>query len=301
MFTLDPPPEGPHRLLLGLAIAALIFPGALRAQNDSPLRGSAECLSAIPADAMRRVTVYLAADASDSATRMLLGNLGVLTQAVAERTRTLMGAPPGTLPKGEPAITWQTIGSGLTITAHRGGRLTFGLASDRDSTTSSALLERALKAVVAADNAWFLWPDSTRDSLVFRLTFHEPFFNRSGDVHPVSAQNAIPVFSVMRPWEEQTRVIRRARVHYPSPLESGRIEGVVVMRFVVDTAGRVDLGTVRDLWPADRPRPSGEMAGYYRSFVTAVRSALVNERFEPARIGGCPVPQLVQMPFTFKP
>jgi hypothetical protein len=60
------------------------------------------------------------------------------------------------------------------------------------------------------------------------------------------------------------------------------------------------METVRDLWPADRPRLTGELGRHYRGFLAAATRAMKDARFEPARLGGCPVPQLVAVPFAFK-
>jgi hypothetical protein len=72
------------------------------------------------------------------------------------------------------------------------------------------------------------------------------------------------------------------------------------MQFVVDSSGRVDPATLRDLWPADRPRLTGELGGHYRAFLSAVRDGLADARYVPARVGGCATRQLVQQPFEFR-
>jgi hypothetical protein len=71
------------------------------------------------------------------------------------------------------------------------------------------------------------------------------------------------------------------------------------MSFVVDTSGHVVMSSVRDLWPGDKPRLTGDAATYYESFVESVRAALPKFQFYPAEIGGCKAKELVQMPFQF--
>ncbi|HEY5219623.1 MAG TPA: TonB family protein, partial [Gemmatimonadaceae bacterium] len=76
---------------------------------------------------------------------------------------------------------------------------------------------------------------------------------------------------------------------YPDSLFHARVPGRVVVRFVVDTTGKVELQTV-DVVSATRP-----------AFADAVRQALRTAAFSPATLGGIPVRQLVTMPFDFKP
>jgi TonB family protein len=76
---------------------------------------------------------------------------------------------------------------------------------------------------------------------------------------------------------------------YPDSLLEARVPGHVVARFVVDTAGAVELATI-DIVSATEP-----------AFKAAVRQALLTARFSPARLDGRRVRQLVEMPFDFKP
>jgi TonB family protein len=77
---------------------------------------------------------------------------------------------------------------------------------------------------------------------------------------------------------------------YPTELREARIEGEVLVQFVVDTMGLADMRTLRLLGP---PR-------VYREFVHAVFDVLPRMRFTPAELRGCKVKQLVQLPFAFK-
>jgi len=74
---------------------------------------------------------------------------------------------------------------------------------------------------------------------------------------------------------------------YPSMLESARVDGLVLVQFVVDTTGRVDMSTFKVL------EATNEL------FVDAVKRVLPGWRFYPAEAGGHKVPQLVQMPLVF--
>jgi TonB family protein len=75
---------------------------------------------------------------------------------------------------------------------------------------------------------------------------------------------------------------------YPEELRARSIEGEVLMQFVVDTTGRVILGTLRVLRSTDP------------GFTREVERVLWRMRFLPAELkDGRRVKQLVQMPFQF--
>ena len=77
------------------------------------------------------------------------------------------------------------------------------------------------------------------------------------------------------------------RPRYPSELQRAGIEGTLLVRFVVDSTGRVDEKTLTF--------PSDAQPGFLR----AVRDALLRSRFFPAELAGMRVRQLVQQQFTF--
>ncbi|HEY0970873.1 MAG TPA: energy transducer TonB [Gemmatimonadales bacterium] len=75
---------------------------------------------------------------------------------------------------------------------------------------------------------------------------------------------------------------------YPAMLRSRGTEGRVVVRFVVDTTGRVEEGSIE------------VVESSHDLFTASVRRALAGMRFSPAEIGGRRVRQLVQQPFVFE-
>ena len=75
---------------------------------------------------------------------------------------------------------------------------------------------------------------------------------------------------------------------YPPAMMSLAIEGTATIKFVIDTAGRVDLGTVQTLTATNA------------AFANAVLVALPRMRFHPARIGEKPVRQVSQQEFKFQ-
>jgi TonB family protein len=74
---------------------------------------------------------------------------------------------------------------------------------------------------------------------------------------------------------------------YPAELRAAGIEGTVLVKFVVDTNGRADMQSFR------------VVKASHDAFATAVREALPDMRFHPARVGGHAVKQLITMPFSF--
>lgn len=75
---------------------------------------------------------------------------------------------------------------------------------------------------------------------------------------------------------------------YPDLLRTQRITGEVRVRFVVDSAGRVDLARLTVV--------SSDHALFSRAVETALRRA----RYLPAEVGGRPVAQLVEQTFLFQ-
>jgi beta-lactamase regulating signal transducer with metallopeptidase domain len=75
---------------------------------------------------------------------------------------------------------------------------------------------------------------------------------------------------------------------YPASLRAANVKGVVVSKFVVDVTGKVEMNTVQ------MEQSSNDL------FASAVKTALSNVRFEPARLRGMKVRQLVEQAFMFQ-
>jgi protein TonB len=71
-------------------------------------------------------------------------------------------------------------------------------------------------------------------------------------------------------------------------LHTAKVEGDVLVQFVVDTLGRVDSTTFHVL------------KSTHDLFTLAVKDVVFRYRFRPAELGGRSVKQLVQMPFDFR-
>ena len=143
--------------------------------------------------------------------------------------------------------------------------------------------------------------EALTDSASFEIEFAAGMVNEYRKViTPRLEATAIPILSVASPWERGAYPTRDSKgPRYPPAAKSAGVGASIVMQFLVDSAGNVVASSMRDVWPKDRPRLTGEMETHYLSFVDAVRAALIQMKFEPAVIGGCKTAQLLQMPFTF--
>jgi TonB family protein len=91
-------------------------------------------------------------------------------------------------------------------------------------------------------------------------------------------------FQVERP---VTQIANGLGPRYPDSLRTAKVEGDVLVQFVVDTTGLIQLATFKVLKSS------------HQQFTEAVRTGLSQMRFAPALVGGRKVRQLVQQPFQF--
>jgi hypothetical protein len=100
--------------------------------------------------------------------------------------------------------------------------------------------------------------------------------------------NADSVFTILEVDSAVVRSATSAAPAYPLDLLEKHVEGFVLARYIVDTTGFADVGSLEVL-KATHP-----------GFVQAVRDALPYMRFSSAKIGAQKVRQLVEQPFTFR-
>jgi protein TonB len=82
--------------------------------------------------------------------------------------------------------------------------------------------------------------------------------------------------------------VRSPMPRYPQLLRDAGVEGETLVRFVVDTLGRVEQGTVHVVQTT------------HPAFALAVQAVLPQMRFAPARVGERKVRQLVEFPLQFR-
>jgi outer membrane biosynthesis protein TonB len=102
---------------------------------------------------------------------------------------------------------------------------------------------------------------------------------------PQVADNA---YSVVEVDSAAVRDSTSAAPAYPQVMMAKGIEGFAAMRFVVDSTGLIDMGTVELL------------QGTHPEFVHAVREAMPHMRFRPAKMGALAVRQLAEQLFKFE-
>ncbi len=293
----------PRRVLAALVLTlSLSTATASRAQAVDPTYAG-ECVARLPREAFTRVPVFLAAE-TDSANRPILRTGAMLALGAGDRIRKAFGWTGGEreIPVGDSIQNWRHTHRGFLITAYPGGRFAWKRppnASDTSLTAADRALERALLAL-ADEGQRLSWPNDARsDSMSFKLYFTRSLVRQGGRIVPPQAYYPVPVFSLMVPWEDSVSIVQQPRVQYPLLSRRDFKEGTVIIEYVVDTTGLVDISTARDRWPADKPRYTGAQGNYYSQFVQAVRNGLRQARFRPGLVGGCAVRQLVVQPFNF--
>ncbi len=101
----------------------------------------------------------------------------------------------------------------------------------------------------------------------------------SGDASKAYTENQV---------EQAAVPTRQPPPRYPESLKSVNVQGEVIAQYIVDARGRVEPGSIKILSTS------------HKLFGDAVRTALLEARFRPAKVGGTSVRQLVEQPFVFK-
>jgi periplasmic protein TonB len=84
------------------------------------------------------------------------------------------------------------------------------------------------------------------------------------------------------------RIVTSAPPRYPESLRQAGIDGRVLVRFIVDTLGKIDLSSVQIV------------ESTHDLFTRSVRDVLGNFRFRPAEAKGHRVRAMAEMPFEFQ-
>jgi hypothetical protein len=290
-----------------VVLAGIPLSLSLHVALAQPSGARATCIDSIPTAAMKRVPVYAAAELADAdpVPPNAIASMDLLTQAVAEQARALLGAGAGQLPPGEPTITWRQLEHQLRVVAHRDGRLLWRVQapawiSDQNAGDAAAQhLARAFATARAKGEAYF-WDEAiARDSLAFLVRLEPAIVGEGGVVTAPSLRAGFPVFSVLTP-PILPADVERIRTTFPMVRVRG-FSGTVRLQFVIDTAGRAIPATIHDVWPANEARLAGPQRFAYDSVVRVMQLSLEDARFRPARAGECRISQLVQQAFTYRP
>lgn len=126
------------------------------------------------------------------------------------------------------------------------------------------------------------------------ININEPFVFRvgvpsqAGTVAPVTTDDLGGAFLDSQVEVQVALDPRSPMPRYPQLLRDAGVEGATLVRFVVDTLGRVEQGTVRMI------------ESTHPAFALAVQAVLPQMRFSPARVGEKKVRQLVEFPLQFR-
>ena len=289
--------------LLCWGVAILVMcPRVARAQaavTPPSRRPSTSCLDRIAPSAFTRVAVYAFVHFNDSVSPTFAATADNFLQELVFSAQKLLGMKGQVLPDGEPSVDWRGTEAPLPLTAYPDGRI---VAHDSTHARSSAaaLMTRALERLSTA--GLLEWSaDSRRDSVNIDIKFVRPTLDSAGHVtNPKMERTGVLLLSVLAPWERPVSPKPGHRgPSYPDDARRTGYEATIVLRFIVDSTGRAVDSTIEDLWPHDKPRLKGRDLDAYESFIESTKRWLPEMEFVPASIAGCPVKQLVQMPFVF--
>ncbi len=125
---------------------------------------------------------------------------------------------------------------------------------------------------------------NTDDPFVFRVGVP----SHAGSVAPAVADDPGTAFLDSQVEVQVALDPRSPMPRYPQLLREAGVEGATLVRFVVDTLGRVEQGTVK------------VVESTHPAFALAVQTVLPQMRFSPARVGERKVRQLVEFPLQFR-
>lgn len=180
----------------------------------------------------------------------------------------------------------RTYGSLLLAVAQRADR--FGLLAP-GLMESRSLLTRRIAAMRQAAPRHRVWLTAALASATVALgvvacDLRSPSDPAAAVPSVLAAEGAYFEFQVEQP---ATAVAGFAQPGYPDLARVAGVEGEILAQFVIDENGRPVPETFKVLKTS------------HEHFTMAVRNALPQMRFHPARVGDRNVRQLVQMPFTF--
>jgi hypothetical protein len=261
------------------------------------------CFASIAQASMYRETVFLQAHMPGHTDSSLTLQADLMAGDVATELRALLGAHGEDVPLADSAMSWYSVPSQLIVVARADGSVTRRMRSAAGDSSATVILSRAFDAARARGAAIMLWPESlTADSLVVRLTLVPSLAERAWKlVAPAGRHERFAAFYLSEPTESPALPkANQGHPDYPFFNQRSRITGQLTLQFVVDTNGRADSTTIHDLWTPGVPRLTGQLERYYNDFVRSTTAWVKHIHFYPARIGSCPVRQIVQFPFEFR-
>ena len=246
--------------------------------------------------------VYLDARMALFTEQPLTAQAEVIAHDVAAELRTQLGGSDSIVPDIGKSMPWYALPAELVLVARPNGEMTWRGFSESGDSAAFTVLARALDATRHRGLALMRWPERyVADSLVVRLTLivgQDIDDSSFASLRPRRVQ--IRAFNMLVPRETSAHPNDYIDIRYPRNYEREQITGSVLTEFVVDTNGKAIMSTFKGLRSAGSPTAESP-DGYYAKFLEAVRDGVSKEYFVPARVGACPVKQIVRLPVEFAP
>ncbi len=252
---------------------------------------------------MHRVPVVLQATVAEYADRNISLQTNLLAQDISDELRAMLGANGEAIPDADSTLAWYAVPTEIVLVARRNGSMTARAGASTGDTTATALLMRAYAGARKRDGAKMFFPsDTPADSILVRVSLW-PAYVGGGAMRTSPFEDAMQfaTFFHMEPERTPATPLPNQRVLvYPGDYVMTRAyAGVVLIQFAIDSTGRTNASSIRDLWPADKLRPGGEGSDAYEAFVRSVRAWQVNRRYSPAHLGPCAVKHWMWLPVVF--
>jgi hypothetical protein len=259
------------------------------------------CLADIPSASMHRVPVFLSASVMRSSDSAFSLQADLLAQDVAAVLRSQLGGSDSAISVQDYRLPWFSVPTTIVIAARKNGEMSAHQFVIGGDSTATLLLLHAFNTARAHGGATMAWPDDFANDTVFvRLRLWPNYVSATTKREASVGRYSFPAFSLTEPEEGPALPLPNAtKPKYPVGNELVRYSGTVLMQFTVDTTGRAEPATIRDLWPDGKPRLEGREAHIYGAFVSSVATWLATVRFQPSHLGSCARRQMVQWPFQF--
>jgi hypothetical protein len=262
------------------------------------------CFATIPASRMHNTPVYLDADMMPLTDAAFTLQAALMAQDVAAELRALVDSTHSAMPNADGMLAWYTVPAQIVVTVHGDGTETWRVKSVEGDSSAARMLGAAFDSAQAHGSARILLPEGARaDSMLVRLSLTPKYQGYQEEI-PAHARRGMKfgVFYLSEPDVTPAVPKRNWRApKYPSENESRRVGGNLLMQFVVDSTGRTVPNSYRDLRPENRPPLAASEIDAHNAFVRSVNAWYTTITFEPMRLGGCPVKQMVELPLEFAP
>lgn len=284
------------------ALACLLAAAPARAQTGPKVPNSASqygaasnpaCIDTISSASLPVVVVYQH-ELLSVVSPGLEAQASLLGQQVAGRVRATLG-DSGSVSRNDSLVDWRSLDGTLPlrIVIRRDQSNYWYVDSTADSAKArlTAVYARVLRTFTAAD-LQMVWPSSlATDSAVLRFYVNA----RPSPSQNLTFDYAFPILAMKAPRETTPHLLHPMRPDLPMSELRKFMDVSILLEGNLDTAGRIEPATLHDVKPPELPKDD-RFGADYRNYLNAIRADMLAARFSPARIGGCPVRQLVQLP-----